>query len=176
MADVTYGRGAFWRKVALASQTLLASDRYVTPQGRACAVLADFRALPYRRDSLDLVVFDPPYVHNPGTFMTQRQYNNASTRGMNHKAILELYREGMAEAAHVLKPGGQLWVKCKDEIESGIQRWSHLEIYAIAMALGFLVRDLFVLIPTSRTSERRWQRQIHARKNHSYLLVLKKRT
>ena len=80
----------------------------------------------------------------------------------------------MEEAYRVLKPGGLLCVKCKDEVESGVQRWSHLELYRIALALGFIAQDFLVFIPTSHTSERRWPKQIHARKNHSYLWIFRR--
>jgi hypothetical protein len=62
-------------------------------------------------------------------------------------------------------------VKCKDEIESGKQCWSHIEILEEATKLGLYGKDLFILVPTSRTSSGRWKRQLHARKVHSYLWV-----
>jgi hypothetical protein len=78
----------------------------------------------------------------------------------------------MTEARRVLKPSGsQLWVKCKDEVSSGKQRWSHLELYQRALTLGFTARDLFVLVAKSPLLGYRWTTQIHARKTHSYLWV-----
>ena len=44
----------------------------------------------------------------------------------------------------MLRPNGQVWVKCQDEIESGRQCWSHIEIRAIARKLGFKAKDLFI--------------------------------
>lgn len=55
-----------------------------------------------------------------------------------------LYRGGLREARRVLRPNGQVWVKCQDEIESGRQCWSHIEIRAIARKLGFKAKDLFI--------------------------------
>jgi Methylase of polypeptide chain release factors len=124
----------------------------------------------------DIVVFDPPYIHNPGQHITDHRYRNAATtKGLYHSDIIDLYRAGMTEAKRVLKPeGGQLWVKCKNEIESGIQRWSIIEIYNIAIALGMFGRDLFTLVPDARTSSNRWKRQLHARKVHSYMWVFER--
>jgi ubiquinone/menaquinone biosynthesis C-methylase UbiE len=78
----------------------------------------------------------------------------------------------MTEAYRVLKPGGLLWVKCQDEIESGRQRWTHMELQARAVALGFVDRDMALLI--QKAAPLQFKRQLHLRKNHSYLLILEK--
>ena len=65
-------------------------------------------------------------------------------------------------------------VKCKDEVEGGRQRMSHVEIHEIAIKeLGMTVQDLFVLtqkspVPYLGRSPR------YARKNHSYLWIFRK--
>lgn len=164
VADVTYGRGVFWKQVDLSGIDFHPSD---------LADGVDFRALPYADRSLDLVVLDPPYAHDPGRMQVNHQYRNAeTTRGMDHRAIVQLYADGMAEAARVLKPRGMLWVKCQDEIECGRQRWTHLELYERALALGYQAQDLFVLVRASATLQ--VKRQLHARKNHSYLWILRR--
>jgi hypothetical protein len=58
----------------------------------------------------------------------------------------------------------QVWVKCKDEIESSKQCWAHIEIFQDATALGLYARDLFHLIPPSGGVTERWRVQHHARK------------
>ena len=76
------------------------------------------------RPPLTSVLYGPD-IHNPGKHITDYRYNNAATTGgMYHREIVtRFYYPGMAEAARILKPGGQLWVKCKDEIESSEQCW-----------------------------------------------------
>jgi hypothetical protein len=100
--------------------------------------------------------------------MTDNRYGNAdTTKGMYHADIMNLYGEGMREALRVLKMGGYLWVKTKDQVMSARQWWSHIEIYNTAMEIGFVAQDLFILVPDSKTSSKRWEKQYHARKNHS---------
>jgi hypothetical protein len=187
--DVTWGKGAFWSRVqadpAMRSRLeLVGSDLEPSLQPdpsdgrvdvwRTC----DFRSLPDADASADIVVLDPPYVHSPGKHMTDGRYNNAATtKGFYHDDIMNLYREGMTEARRVLKDGGLVWVKCKDQVMSGQQRWSVVDLHRIATEeLGLYAQDMFVLIPTSRTSSNRWSTQKHARKNHSFLWVFSKRT
>ena len=63
VADVTYGKGNFWRNVDTSRFTLLASD--IAPRDTQTRAF-DCRCLPYCSNSIDVVVLDPPYVHNPG--------------------------------------------------------------------------------------------------------------
>jgi DNA modification methylase len=176
VADVTYGKGVFWRKTDTSRFTLLKSDIEPVFHGNETDVLkANFTELPYADSSIDTVVLDPPYAHNPGMYIhMQSTYNLSSITKLNHAGVMALYTAGMKEAKRVLKPGGQLWVKCKDEIDGGKQRWSHIEIHDVAIELGFYVKDLFIMIPSAHTSDGRWSRQLHARKRHSYLWVLNK--
>ena len=57
VADVTYGQGVFWRRVARDAYRLQPSD---------LATGTDSRKLPYKSGSVDCVVFDPPCMHTPG--------------------------------------------------------------------------------------------------------------
>jgi tRNA G10 N-methylase Trm11 len=168
IADVTYGKGVFWREVDLFKFNFNPSDILT------CENKYDFRKLPYPNGMFDSVVFDPPYCHNPGKMIVDANYRNAeTTKGFYHVDIIELYRAGMAEAKRILKnPGGLLWVKCKDEIESSYQRWSHIELYNIARNLDFYAKDLFVLTQKMDPIVQHKNQQ-HSRKNHSYLWIFK---
>lgn len=53
VADVTYGKGVFWKKVNLRDYKILKSD---IQQGVDC------RDLPYSKGSVDCIVLDPPYM------------------------------------------------------------------------------------------------------------------
>lgn len=187
VADVTYGKGVFWRKCQERRATICASDikpivlskdqqDWLMPL-QIVPFVADFRCLPYANAVFDIVVLDPPYIHNPGKHLTDARYNNAATsKGMCHRDILlKLYYPGMQEAARILKPGGQLWVKCKDEIESSEQRWSHREMYDLTLSAvgGFTAKDYAILHATPPNGKR-WDTQHHLRKNHSVLWIFER--
>jgi hypothetical protein len=169
VADITYGRGVFWRKVNLDNYRFFKSDRITCP-----GALHDFRRLPYKNCLFDTVAFDPPYAHRGHRLQHGPRYAPAnSSGGLFHGEILQSYRLGMAEATRILKPGGTLWVKCADEIERRVQRRSHMEVHEIARGLGLIDEDLFILMQqTLPIMDGR--RQKHARKNCSFLWVFRK--
>lgn len=170
IADVTYGKGVFWRKIDLSKYKTYFSDIITGPE------YYDFRELPYEDRYFDCVVLDPPYTHNPGKLIVDANYKNReTTKGMYHKDIINLYMDGMLESYRILKVGGYLWVKCKDEVETSLQRWSHMEIYNHALSIGFYATDLFVLFQKSPPILQH-KNQKHARKNHSFLWIFKKPT
>jgi tRNA G10 N-methylase Trm11 len=180
IADVTYGKGVFWRHVDRTRYTLLATDLKTG---------VDCRMLPYEDNSLDAVVLDPPYMEGlfrrsqsqlagGGTHAAFRDhYSNGkqSTAGPKyHDAVLDLYFRAGDEARRVLKPGGVLIVKCQDEVSANRQRLTHVEIINRFEANGFYTKDLFVVVRTNRPAVSRLKKQAHARKNHSYFLVFVK--
>jgi hypothetical protein len=73
-------------------------------------------------------------------------------------------------------PGGTVWVKGKDEIESGKQCWSHAEVRTAAERLGFTAIDQFFLVVNATLTTLTWsgQTQHHARKNQSCLWVFRR--
>ncbi len=175
VADVTYGRGVFWKGIEKGLYRLRATD---------LATGVDSRDLPYRSGSMDCVVFDPPYMHTPGGtahvgHQNYEQYykNNggSSTVAKYHEAVLELYFEMAVEVKRVLKDSGIFIVKCQDEVCANQQRLTHVEIINHHMALGCSVEDLFVIMRLNKPGMSRVAKQVHARKNHSYFIVFWKR-
>jgi tRNA G10 N-methylase Trm11 len=175
IADITYGKGVFWRNVPPGNYQLKATDLKTG---------VDCRNLPYQDSSIDCVIFDPPYMHTPGgTAHSDHQNYEAYYQNNNifnnekkyHEAVLDLYFSGSREAYRVLKLEGILIIKCQDEVCSNKQRLTHVEIINELENLGFITEDLFVVVRKSRPGVSRVIRQQHARKNHSYFLVFRKK-
>ena len=172
VADVTFGKGVFWRNVPEERYELLATDIQTG---------VDCRDLPYENGTIDCVVLDPPYMHSPGgtahTVHTafERHYRNNVTGNRTtkkyHEAVIELYEDAGKEAYRVLRERGVLIVKCQDEVCANRQRFTHVEIMQSYERLGFITEDLFVVVRQNRPGVSRTIRQVHARKNHSYFLV-----
>ena len=182
VADVTFGKGVFWRNVRVDEYDLHPSD---------IADGVDCRNLPYEDGSFDCVVFDPPYMEGffrdgnatkagAGTHTTFRDhYSNGNETptergGKWHAAVVELYEQGGGEAHRVLRDGGVLIVKCQDEVSANRQNLTHVEIINAYSEMGFFCKDLFVVVRPNRPGMSRMLKQVHARKNHSYFLVFGK--
>jgi hypothetical protein len=175
--DATYGKGVFWKDVDRTRFYLVTNDKFVPEANHH----HDFRNLTFRDDFWDIVVLDPPYKSGGKTShesMVERygldalESDTPSKHG-NVTVLRKLYRDGMTECARVLRPGGLLWVKCQDMVESGRQHWLHMEIPGYGETIGLTPKDLFVLTNASRPMMRH-KSQHHARKNVSYLWVLQK--
>lgn len=173
VADVTFGKGVFWRKVPSGAYNLLPSDLQTG---------TDCRSLPYEDGSIDCVVFDPPYMHTPGgtAHVNHQNYegyyknNLAASDKKYHEAVLDLYYSAAREAWRVLKAEGIYIVKCQDEVCANQQRLTHVEIIVELQGYGFVAEDLFVVVRNGKPGVSRILTQAHARKNHSYFLVFLK--
>lgn len=170
VADVTYGKGVFWRKVPKDVYNLISSD---------LADGLDCRELPYVSSSIDCMVFDPPYMHTPGgtAHVNHQNYegyyknNQANSDKKYHEAVLDLYFAAAREAWRVLREGGIYIVKCQDEVCANQQRLTHVELINELQKYGFRTEDIFVVIRKGKPGVSRLLTQAHARKNHSYFIV-----
>ena len=158
VADVTYGKGVFWKDVDLSKYNIIGSD---------IKTGIDFRELPYQDNSFNHSVIDPPYARITNLKGMVDCYN--TNRYVTHDDIINLYREGLKELIRITRPGGYVLCKCQDEVHGGIQKWSHIEIFNIAVNYGLYPKDLFILVNEKKPKHR--FKQKHARKNHSYLWV-----
>lgn len=180
VADVTWGKGVFWRKVDKELYDLRPTD---------ISMGVDCRDLPYLDGEIDCVVLDPPYMEgfyrNHGSQKAgggshaafREHYSNGDERPRRskwHAAVREMYLESGLEACRVLKPNGVLIVKCQDEVSANKQWLTHVEIINDYEAMGFYTKDLFVVVRSNSPSITRLKKQVHARKNHSYFLVFVK--
>ena len=174
VADVTVGKGVFWRQVPPEDYEIRGTDIQTG---------VDCRNLPYDNGEIDCVVLDPPYMHTPGGTAYARRthaafeqhYRNNRSGGQTarkyHEAVLELYRDAGKEALRVLRDRGVFIVKCQDEVCSNRQRFTHVELMQAYGDMGFVAEDLFIVVRNNKPGVSRTIRQVHARKNHSYFLV-----
>lgn len=182
VADITFGRGVFWKNVPPGAYKLLPSDIKL---GKC------WKSLDYEDQSVDAVVFDPPYMEGlyrktkdalagSGTHSAfQQAYSDGSvqpakTERKYHDAVLEAYLSVMPEVKRILKPGGRFIVKCQDEVSANRQKLTHVELIWAYEAMGFYCKDLFVIVRRNAPVISRLLKQEHARKNHSYFLVFQR--
>ncbi len=182
VADITYGLGVFWRNVSKSDYQLLASDLKL---GQC------WKRLPYDDNSVDAVVFDPPYME--GLYRKTRQalagsgshesFQKAYSSGITtpakaerkyHDAVLETYLSVLTEVKRILKPSGKFIVKCQDEVSANRQKLTHIELVWAYEHQMFYCKDVFVVVRKNAPIISRLLQQKHARKNHSYFLVFER--
>ncbi len=187
IADVTYGKGVFWRTVNLNEYEVYASD--LDPEKSPAGYGVDCRNLPYEDNSLDVVVLDPPYAEGffrrnkamlAGGDGTHEQFRESYSNGevldthgsKYHEAVLDLYYKAGIEAHRVLKEDGTLIVKTQDEVSANTQELTHIQITNFYEGeLDFYTKDLFITVRSNKPAVSGMHQQVHARKNHSYFLV-----
>lgn len=183
VADVTWGKGAFWTAVPQGMYDVRGTDLQTG---------VDCRDLPYEDGEIDALVLDPPYMeglfrkdtsHMAGggshaAFRERYSDSQATTEVEGapkwHDAVLDLYLKAGKEAKRVLRNYGVFIVKCQDEVSANRQRLTHVELIN-AWEDDFYCKDLYVVTRPNKPGIVRVVKQEHARKNHSYFLIFIKR-
>lgn len=202
IADVTFGKGVFWKAVDRTKYCILASDLALDEPIRSRFPDLEIRsgvrftALPYEPESLDALVLDPPYMEGfyrptkdaragQGTHSSFQQAYSSGTEVAEGSApakgrlawqdrVVDAYIAAAVEAHRVLRPDGVMIVKCQDAVSANLQRLAHVEIITAYEGIGFYCKDLFVVVRPANPGVSRIKTQVHARKNHSYFLVFVK--
>lgn len=164
--DPTYGMGTFWSKWK-PDGVYTDLDPLKSPSGGSI----DFTAMSHYADrEFDTVVFDPPYKLNgtPNDAVDNRYGVHEPTRWQDR---MGLCIQGIGECARVSKKW--LLVKCQDQVCSGKVRWQTIQFAFHAEAQGFELVDMLHYVAYRPQPEGR--SQVHARRNYSTMLVLRRR-
>jgi len=129
---------------------------------------ADCRWLPIESESVNSVMFDPPFLAGGGT--TGKMHDRYSSFS-NWRELLAFYDASIFEMYRVLNTKGVLVFKCQDLMNGRTQIFSHCEIYKMALELGFYAKDLFILESRRLMRPHNMKNQLHARKSHTYFWV-----
>lgn len=175
--DVTYSKGVFYKSGKVAQPTYKFD---LMPQTED-TIQADSRCLPLDDDSVETIMFDPPFIIAGESYKNNTDSNSSKiakrfSAYKNFDELKEHYYNSLSEFYRILKKGGIVIFKCQNTVSGGKQLFSHYFILKSALDIGFYPKDEFVLLSKSKMTSfgGRWKRQQHAMKHHSYFLVLKK--
>lgn len=169
--DPTYSIGNFYKNG-------LKKPRFKFDKFPQCSdvVEATSDKLPLEDGSIDILMFDPPFV------MSGENYNELSegsgiiskrfTAFKNFQELKDMYGKSLVEFYRVLSQGGVLIFKCQDVVVCSLNHFTHNWVMQKSMEIGFYPKDLFILLAQVRLNDGR--KQQHARKYHSYFWVFKK--
>lgn len=173
--DPTYSKGNFY------NNTGIEHPQYkfdILPQADGVEY-GDSRNLPLQSESINCMMFDPPFLATTGkSLKTDNDSNKINKRfGVypSEKELHQFYINSMREAYRILKDDGVLIFKCQDKVSSGKQYMSHVFIMDEAVKIGFYPKDLFILLAKNRlVADWQLKNQKNARKFHSYFWVFQK--
>jgi hypothetical protein len=170
--DLTYGNGGFWKTTTRPFHCfdLEPTQKFV----RA----ADSRSIPLEEDTLNSVVFDPPfitYVRSGSRSIMAKRFSGY----WSYEELTEHYKETLRDVCRVLKEKGVLIFKCQDIVHNHRLHCTHANVISWACEFSFILKDMFLLIAHNRmptkASANGKQCQKHSRIHHSYFLVFEKR-
>ena len=170
--DVTYGNGSFYKNIA---QPKLKFD--IDPQTKG-VIEASSNKLPLVDDSIQSIVFDPPFL----TYVRAGREGNGKmimakrfAGYWRYDELQDHYVSTLKECARVLKKNGKLVFKCQDIIHNHRMHCTHVNVINWAAEHSLRIKDLFVLAANHRLpSPNKNGTQKHARIFHSYFLVFEK--
>lgn len=160
--DPTYGNGVFWKGFL---HPVLGSDILPT---RSPDLVADFTRLPFKDETFDLVVFDPPFQ----TDMGKNKPSVMGKRFATYPTILELKWA-------VLQGVLECWRTCKLGIIVKVQDYNHANKKVwmsdwIREAIPVDPYDVVYLKQARKMNDPKWKNQLSVRTNHSTFWVYRK--
>lgn len=133
--------------------------------------------LPLESESVNVVMFDPPFVISGENYNDLKKgsgiISKRFTAFKSWDELKNMYLGSLKEFARILKPDGIVIFKCQDIIVSAKNHFTHCWVMNEAVNIGYYPKDLFILLAKNRISDGREQQ--HGRKYHSYFWVLQKR-
>ena len=127
----------------------------------------DVRYLPYV-NKFQCIIFDPPFIVSGKTGKMAMRYGAFA----NVDELFEFYSDAFISLQRALKKKGLLIVKCQDFVNGRRNYFVIDTVMKLARENNFRVLDLFILL--SKTRPTKIKNQQHARKYHSYFVVLRK--
>ena len=165
VADLTWGKGAFWKDDN--SVSVIGLDR--KPRYGA-QVGADARHVPLVDEAVDVAIFDPPHQHGVSKTTTLRHQADYD-RMPNQKDIHQLLADVAPEIRRVARVGAI--VKLTDMVEAGRFMPTHILFASAAARLLGMPCDMAILDSGVVRPVKPNQRVLHLRHAHSYFLIYK---
>jgi hypothetical protein len=133
----------------------------------------DCRYLPFENESINNILFDPPFIIYPGKNMCKKMGRFGAFKTL--KKLHEMYTDSFTEFHRILENNGILIVKCQDTTYGKHIHYTHIDdVILPCREIGFIDIDFFILLSRQRIESNKKKQQRNARKYHSYFIVFKK--
>jgi hypothetical protein len=173
--DITYSKGNFYKNTGILNPQYKFD---IDPQTED-TIQADARNLPLESNSMNCIMFDPPFLATTGQSLKEDNKSNKINKRFgvfpSEIELHQFYIDVLIETHRILKDNGILIFKCQDKVSSGKQYTSHCFIWQEAIKVGYYPKDLFILLAKNRiVADWQLKNQKNARKFHSYFWVFEK--
>ena len=170
--DCTFGRGIMWNECVY--QPDVCTD--ILPKGVSAG--ADFRALPFKEESFDVIIFDPPHIPRYKGPKCSRLYAEryGIDRGPSEeRSISSAFLPFLLEAGRVLKENGVVLAKLIDHVNYHGYTWEQVAFVNKAIEAGLTPCDMLIKkSPAAQLISSKWKNQMHTRRGHCYWIVIRK--
>jgi hypothetical protein len=171
VVDLTYGVGGFWK---IAHSFGLLTTFCDIQERPGVQVICDARETPFEANTFHAAILDPPYRRDTSQNRVEPECAKrdiAPRYGLDiidpkpWKDLMQVYEEMITEAKRIVHPGGVIVAKGMDDAA----HWFVRDLPTV----GCRIEDVHVVTTTSKPIMRH-DFQLHARKNHSYFVILRK--
>ena len=188
VADLTWGKGRFWKWLGADGPRVVGFD--IEPMIGA-QVQADYRFVPVATQSVDVAIFDPPFIFSPGiagivgakrfflgaAAAGQRFYGGADNTKLRIAAPrnadeLHQHTRVVAHEMRRIARYGMIF-KGQNLVTSHHPNWwEYRTMRAVEESLGLLPEDRLIQVsPAARLRDPRWKRQMHFRRRDAIYLI-----
>jgi hypothetical protein len=168
--DPTYSIGKFYKHEQKPKYKF---DKFPQING---VIQADACSLPLEDESVEVIMFDPPFVIGGKVKSGPEDSNIIAkrfTNFLNFEELKDMYSGALKEFHRILKSNGIVIFKCQDVVVSAKNHFTHCWVMMEAIQQGLYPKDLFIYVVENRIIGK-MNKQQHARKYHSYFWVLEK--
>ncbi len=172
--DCTYSKGTFWKNLP---QPKIKSD--FAPVNDT-VIQANSENLPFGDNSMSSIMYDPPFIISGKLYKENKEGSSIIAKRFegytSYDKLTKNYYNTLKELYRVCSDKGYVVVKSQDTVSGGKNYFTHNMIMNMALEIGFYPKDLFILVAKARINSfgGKWNKQEHARKHHSYFIVLQK--
>ena len=173
--DCTYNSGKIWKNLNYKPLRMDINKELDLD------IIGDFMNMPFKNDSFDVIVFDPPFLptnaaSKNSSLIYKETYgitgDDSYRKGDN---VNDLFKPFLLEAKRVLRKNGIILAKIQDLTHNHRSHWQHVDFINKVNELEMTPCDMLIKHDPcgGNLKSSKWKNVKHLRKVHSYWIVVR---